>query len=168
MISIVFCGGCREPYKTQGSPGTRYQSASFTSTIVSIRIFVLAATAIAGALAAPAFNEADGTTLLSARAGTPSSNGTHDGYYYSWWTDDQWEGTAYYNNLPGGQYSLQWSGWGLHVGGKGWNPGYSGRCVIPCRSLSLAYVQTEISATRVPTTPAETVTSPYTAGLAVP
>ena len=101
----------------------------YYSTMVSFKSFVVAATAVAGALAAPAFNETEGITMLSARAGTPSSAGTHDGYYYSWWTDGQ--GSATYNNLGGGQYSLQWSGNGNLVGGKGWNPGYSGRYVIP-------------------------------------
>jgi len=167
-MSIDICGGCREPYKTQGSPGTRYQSDSFVSTMVSIRIFVLAATAIAGALAAPAFNGTDSITLLSAPAGTPNSNGTHDGYYYSWWTDDRWPGTGYYNNLPGGHYSIEWFGNGNQIGGKGWNPGDSDRYKVQCRSGPLAHVRTAISATRVVSNPTDTATSPSTAGLAVP
>nr|CDS82506.1 glycoside hydrolase family 11 enzyme [uncultured eukaryote] len=52
---------------------------------------------------------------------TPNSEGWHDGYYYSWWSDGQ--PTATYTNLAGGQYSLTWSGNGNLVGGKGWNPG---------------------------------------------
>lgn len=40
---------------------------------------------------------------------------------YFWY----WKGTAYatYVDGPGGQYSIQWSGAGSFVGGKGWNPG---------------------------------------------
>jgi len=92
--------------------------------MVSFKSFVVAATAAAGVLAAPSFNATEGT-FLSARGGTPSSAGTHDGYYYSWWTDNA--GQATYTNLAQGQYSLSWSGNGNLVGGKGWNPGYSGR-----------------------------------------
>lgn len=54
-------------------------------------------------------------------AGTPSSEGWNNGFYYSWWTDGQAQAT--YTNGPAGQYSLQWSGNGNLVGGKGWNPG---------------------------------------------
>lgn len=89
----------------------------------SLASIVVAATGVLGAFAAPSAN----STELSARAGTPSSEGWHNGYFYSWWTDNQ--GTAYYNNLNNypGQYSLQWSGNGNLVGGKGWNPGNWGR-----------------------------------------
>jgi len=52
---------------------------------------------------------------------TPNSEGWHDGYYYSWWSDGL--PTATYTNLAGGSYSLSWSGNGNLVGGKGWNPG---------------------------------------------
>jgi len=60
---------------------------------------------------------------VSARAPTPNSEGWHDGYFYSWWTDGT-PPTATYTNLQGGQYSVVWSGnQGNLVGGKGWNPG---------------------------------------------
>ncbi|KAF5314240.1 hypothetical protein D9619_011881 [Psilocybe cf. subviscida] len=91
----------------------------------SLASIVVVATGILGAFAAPSAN----STELSARAGTPSSEGWHNGYFYSWWTDNQ--GTAYYTNgneYPG-QYSLQWSGNGNLVGGKGWNPGNWGRVI---------------------------------------
>jgi len=136
--------------------------------MVSFRTFVLAATAIAGALAAPSSEKADHSALLPAPAGTTISNGTHDGYYYWWWTDNQYQGTADYTNLPGGKYSLKWSGSIYTIGGKGWNPGNSDRYKVPCRSGPLAHVLTAISATRVLSNPTETATSPYTAGLAVP
>jgi endo-1,4-beta-xylanase len=97
--------------------------------MVSFSHLVLAATAIIGAVAAPsdiAERDAEGFGLLQARAGTPSSTGTSNGYYYSWWTDGA--ATATYTNGAGGQYSIQWSGNnGNLVGGKGWNPGSSSR-----------------------------------------
>ncbi|EEU38330.1 uncharacterized protein NECHADRAFT_34530 [Fusarium vanettenii 77-13-4] len=68
-----------------------------------------------GALSAP------GAIPLSKRAGTPSSTGTHDGFYYSWWTDGGADAT--YTNGPGGEYTVKWSDGGNLVGGKGYNPG---------------------------------------------
>ncbi|GKT55976.1 glycosyl hydrolase family 11 [Colletotrichum tofieldiae] len=66
-----------------------------------------------GALAAPG--------ELTKRQSTPSSTGTHNGYYYSWWTDGGSQVT--YTNGAGGQYSVVWQSGGNFVGGKGWNPG---------------------------------------------
>ena len=81
---------------------------------------------VSSVIAAPS---AEASVELEARAGTPSSAGTHSGYYYSWWTDNR--GTAYYTNENGGTYSLQWSGNnGNLVGGKGWNPGTANRWVL--------------------------------------
>lgn len=71
--------------------------------------------AVAAATALPAPGE------LMKRQSTPSSTGTHDGYYYSWWTDGGSQVT--YTNLSGGSYSVTWSSGGNFVGGKGWNPG---------------------------------------------
>nr|CDS82489.1 glycoside hydrolase family 11 enzyme [uncultured eukaryote] len=91
--------------------------------MVSFSSIALATAAIAGAVALPT-NSTE--SLLARRAGTPSSAGTHSGYYYSWWTDNA--GQATYTNLNGGQYSLSWSGNnGNLVGGKGWNPGTASR-----------------------------------------
>ncbi|KAK3110620.1 hypothetical protein LTR53_014892 [Teratosphaeriaceae sp. CCFEE 6253] len=58
---------------------------------------------------------------LVERAGTASSTGYNNGYYYSFYTDNK----AYvvYTNGAGSQYSVQWSGNGDFVAGKGWNPG---------------------------------------------
>lgn len=50
-----------------------------------------------------------------------SATGTHNGFYYSWWTDNGAQAT--YTNGPAGQYSITWGTGGNLVGGKGWNPG---------------------------------------------
>ncbi|KAF2750343.1 glycoside hydrolase family 11 protein [Sporormia fimetaria CBS 119925] len=89
--------------------------------MVSFSSLFVAASAVAGALAAPTDIQKRAPTELSARAGTPSSTGTHNGFYYSWWTDGGSDVT--YTNGPGGQYSVRWSSGGNFVGGKGWNPG---------------------------------------------
>jgi endo-1,4-beta-xylanase len=87
--------------------------------MVSFSSLALAATAITGAFAAPTEEGPKG--LMEKRAGTPSSTGTHNGFYYSWWTDGGSDVT--YTNGPGGQYSVNWQSGGNFVGGKGWNPG---------------------------------------------
>ncbi len=53
---------------------------------------------------------------LLERSGTASSTGTNNGYYYSFYTDNN----AYvvYTNGPGSEYSVQWSGNGDFVAGK--------------------------------------------------
>ncbi|KAJ8523203.1 hypothetical protein ONZ45_g304 [Pleurotus djamor] len=82
---------------------------------------------VTAALTAVAFPSLNGTELYP-RAGTPSSEGNHGGFFYSWWTDGQ--GDATYTNQNGGQYSIQWSGnRGNLVGGKGWNPGTTNRVI---------------------------------------
>ncbi|KAG8807086.1 hypothetical protein FRC17_004662 [Serendipita sp. 399] len=104
--------------------------------MVSWKSLLVACVTFAGVYAAvvePAKREPENQDLaardgeiqdLAARAGTPSSTGTHNGFYYSFWTDGA--GTVYYTNGPAGQYSVQWSGnRGNWVGGKGWNPGTS-------------------------------------------
>lgn len=85
--------------------------------MVSIKSLLLGA---AGALAVP-FNATEFSSELSARAGTPSSTGTHNGFYYSFWTDGG--GNVNYANGNGGSYSVNWQNVGNFVGGKGWNPG---------------------------------------------
>ncbi|CCC06381.1 hypothetical protein SMACR_00595 [Sordaria macrospora] len=84
--------------------------------MVSIKSLLLGA---AGALAVP-FNATE-FSELNVRAGTPSSTGTHNGFYYSFWTDGG--GTVNYANGNGGSYTVNWSNVGNFVGGKGWNPG---------------------------------------------
>nr|CDS82496.1 glycoside hydrolase family 11 enzyme [uncultured eukaryote] len=84
--------------------------------MIGFSSLIVAFAAVSQVLAFPTTN----STLL-ARSGTPSSTGTSGGFYYSFWTDG---GAAVtYTNGGAGEYSLQWSGNGNFVGGKGWNPG---------------------------------------------
>ncbi|KAF9258944.1 glycoside hydrolase [Marasmius fiardii PR-910] len=98
--------------------------------MVSFTSLFVATVAAAGVLAAPATNatiEANVPVLVE-RGGTPSSTGTSNGYYYSWWTDNAAQAT--YTNNAGGSYTLTWSGNnGNLVGGKGWNPGSPSRTI---------------------------------------
>ncbi|KAG9230412.1 glycoside hydrolase [Amylocarpus encephaloides] len=88
--------------------------------MVSFSSLALAFTAVTAVLASP--------LDLIQRGGTPSSTGTSGGFYYSFWTDNA--GQVTYNNGPGGEYSVQWSGGnGNWVGGKGWNPGKADRVI---------------------------------------
>ncbi|KAM3421621.1 Endo-1,4-beta-xylanase [Cercospora zeina] len=64
--------------------------------------------------------EAD-VPLLFKRQGIPSGTGTNNGWYYSWWSDGS--GNHVYNNGAGGAYSVEWSGNGNFVGGKGYQTG---------------------------------------------
>jgi endo-1,4-beta-xylanase len=82
--------------------------------MVTFTSLLAGAAAVAGVFAAP-------TTELAKRQSTPSSTGTHNGYYYSWWTDGGSQVT--YTNGAGGSYSVNWQSGGNFVGGKGWNPG---------------------------------------------
>ena len=83
--------------------------------MVSFTQLFTALTAVAGTLAAP--------NLLEPRQNTPNGEGTHDGYFYSWWSDGA--SPATYTNLAGGSYSVTWQSGGNLVGGKGWNPGHA-------------------------------------------
>jgi len=89
--------------------------------MVSFTTLFAAAAAFASALAAPTDLAKRAPGALVERAGTPSSTGYHNGYYYSWWTDGGSDVT--YTNGAGGSYSVNWKSGGNFVGGKGWMPG---------------------------------------------
>lgn len=89
--------------------------------MVSFTSLLIACTTAIGAFALPSL-PGNATSLheLLGRS-TPSSTGTNNGYYYSFWTDGG--GTVNYQNGAGGSYTVQWSNVNNFVGGKGWNPG---------------------------------------------
>lgn len=106
--------------------------------MVAFSSLILAASAFVGAIAAPSASTSDlvarGPAQLAKRGGTPSATGTHNGFYFSWWTDNGAQAT--YTNGPGGQYSITWGTGGNLVGGKGWMPGTSNRVISYSGSYS--------------------------------
>lgn len=80
------------------------------------KVVTAALLAVSGAVAKPVGE------LAIRQGGTPSSTGTNNGFYYSFWTDGA--ATVTYTNGEGGSYSVEWSGnQGNWVGGKGWQTG---------------------------------------------
>jgi endo-1,4-beta-xylanase len=84
--------------------------------MISASSFIVACTAIAGALAVPFEGYHDKVSRS-----TPAGTGTSNGFYYSFWTDGS--GNIDYENKAGGEYSVSWQNTGNFVAGKGWNPG---------------------------------------------
>lgn len=78
--------------------------------MVSFKSFLLAAAAATSVLARPFdFLERDdgnSTETLERRGVTPNSVGTHNGYFYSWWSDGG--GDATYTMLEGSRYQVNW------------------------------------------------------------
>lgn len=66
-------------------------------------------------------DDGNSTLALAKRQSTANSEGYHNGYFYSWWTDGG--GSAQYTMGEGSKYSVTWRNTGNFVGGKGWNPG---------------------------------------------
>ncbi|KAI8942690.1 NAD(P)H-dependent D-xylose reductase (XR) [Plenodomus lindquistii] len=90
--------------------------------MVSFTSLITAVVAATGALAAPATDvSVRSSGDLVARQSTPNAEGTHNGCFYSWWTDGGSKVT--YTNGNAGSYSVTWGSGGNFVGGKGWNPG---------------------------------------------
>jgi endo-1,4-beta-xylanase len=88
--------------------------------MISVKTLVLALSAAIATVAAPAEPVPETKDLIE--RSTPSSTGTNNGYYYSFWTDGA--GDITYTNKNAGEYSVTWTGnQGNFVGGKGWNPG---------------------------------------------
>ncbi|KAI5204769.1 endo-1,4-beta-xylanase 1 [Aureobasidium subglaciale] len=98
--------------------------------MVSFKNIFCALLAATTALAAPfdflTEDVEDGNSTLVKRQSTPSAEGTHNGYFYSWWTDGG--GSAQFTLGEGSRYSVKWTNTGNFVGGKGWNPG-TGRTI---------------------------------------
>jgi endo-1,4-beta-xylanase len=99
--------------------------------MVSFTSLLLACSAAVGVLAAPFDNvlierEDVNVTALEKRQVTANSEGYHNGYFYSWWSDGG--GYAQYTMGEGSKYSVNWRNTGNFVGGKGWNPG-TGRTI---------------------------------------
>jgi endo-1,4-beta-xylanase len=82
-------------------------------TMFFTKAIIAASIAASGVVAAP--------SLFERQQGTPNEEGTHDGYFFSWWSDGA--SPATYTNGAGGSYSVEWQSGGNLVGGKGWNPG---------------------------------------------
>jgi endo-1,4-beta-xylanase len=129
--------------------------------MVSFSSLLLACSAVT-VFAAPS-DQSIAERSLSERS-TPSSTGTNNGYYYSFWTDGG--GDVTYTNGDGGSYTVEWTNVGNFVGGKGWNPG-SAQYGRPYPFSDTAN-KLGPSPTPAPLTPAVTATSPSMGGPRTP
>ncbi|TFK23048.1 hypothetical protein FA15DRAFT_746808 [Coprinopsis marcescibilis] len=111
---------------SQCQPGSGNPPPSSTPVSIPTPIPTLAPSSSSQAPAQPTVPSAPIPAVTSG-PNTPSSEGDHDGFFYSWWTDRG--GNAWYTNQNGGQYTLIWSGNGNLVGGKGWFPGTLNRVI---------------------------------------
>ncbi|KAG2017220.1 xylanase A [Coprinopsis cinerea AmutBmut pab1-1] len=93
------------------------------SPAMKVAPFIALTCVVASALATP--YPLTSAQVHSSNVGTPNSEGQHDGFFYSWWSDTG--ATANYTNEAGGRFSVNWWRNGTFAGGKGWNPGRSDR-----------------------------------------
>ncbi|KAK1980885.1 family 11 glycosyl hydrolase [Colletotrichum cereale] len=99
--------------------------------MVSFKFLLLATAAVTAVLGRPfdfldEVDDGNSTAVLERRQVTPNSEGTHNGYFYSWWSDGG--GRVQYTMGAGSRYQVSWTNTGNFVGGKGWNPG-NGRTI---------------------------------------
>lgn len=134
--------------------------------MVSFKSILLAITAAAGVLAAPfdflsGRDDGNATVALERRQNTANSEGTHNGYFYSWWSDGG--GSAVYTIGEGSKYSVTWRNTGNFVGGKGRNHGngrYETTSLLNLPSSTNSW--SAQSTTAAPSTPKVTATLPST------
>lgn len=74
--------------------------------MVSFTSLLVACASVTGLVSASPLNATELDLVLDKRQSTPSATGTHNGYYYSWWTDGGSQVT--YTNEAGGKYSVKW------------------------------------------------------------
>lgn len=102
--------------------------------MISLAGFVTALTAAAASVtalpapderAAAAFQaglEARAARLEARNSGLVPSSGTHEGYYYGWWTDrHQLLTDTQWSLLPGGGFGVEWNEDLVFSLGLGWN-----------------------------------------------
>lgn len=77
------------------------------------------ATASTAALAAP---QGLDVVLSQRQSAPPNEEGTHAGYFYTFWSDGTTNAT--YKNVGPGSYAVEWSGGEVYCG-QGWKPGIS-------------------------------------------